>query len=916
MGEIGCTASWSGESEGSAPTLIPPIRLQRQASWKTRTGDPGGRPWTKQFMALSVNRYYLGCGSVPYVIRTLHPGCPDRMTGGKDAFVARTNQVMMRTFCLLVLSIVTFSVSTKAQTETVLYDFGSTPTDGYDPLAPVLLDGSGDLFGTTLRGGAAGPCLEPSGPIACGTVFELVKSSGTYTEKVLHNFTGAPNDGDEPEAGLISDPSGNLYGTTGTGGSGLCGSDSCGTVFEVVKSPSGYTESVLHMFTGLDGEEPLAGLIIDSAGNLYGTTNEGGAYGFGTVFELVNSSGGYTEKVLYSFSGSAGDGVNPQASLVMDAAGNLFGTTIGYLAGFHCSGSTCGTVFELVNSGGSYTKTVLFTFTESDGWNPVGNLILDSSGNLYGTTCFGGPNGAGTVFELTNSLGNYTEKVLHGFAGSPTDGESPVASLVMDTSGNLFGTTALGGSAAFCEGGCGTVFELVNSSGTYSEKTLHAFGGIGDGETPAAALVMDAAGNLYGTTEAGGSSLQLGTVFEINPGAAAPAVTFSNLSLNFDQVVDTSGPSQAVTITNSGLGNLIFGSSGVALSGPNAAEFAITADTCSGSAIVPKATCLVSVTFNPTVAAGATAALTFSDNAVVSGQTIALAGTGLTPNVSVTLSPGELSFSPQTVSTTSSVQTLTLMNSGGLPLNITSISASASFNETNNCGPSVASAASCSIQVRFAPTAPGPVSGTLSVTDGASGSPQTVALSGVGAGFTLGLAEGSPQSLTISPGASASYSLTIAPQGGFNQAITFACEGVPALATCSAAPTMVTFEGSVGVPLMVTVTTTAPSLVVPRGRISPPTPPAALLIALFDLIGLLTVRLAVRRGMACTGRLGLSAVLLLTVAFSSSSCGGGGSGTSSPLGTATGTPLGTYTLRVTATAGSLSDSTTLTLIVN
>jgi len=879
-------------------------------------GNPKSGPWTKQFIVLSVNMRCFGRGFVPYVLHAFRSGTANCTTDGRDAFVARTSQEIMRIVSLFVLIFVTFSVSAQAQTETLLYDFGSTPTDGYDPLAPVLLDGSGDLFGTTLRGGAAGPCAEPSGPIACGIVFELVKSSGTYTEKVLHNFTGPPTDGDEPAAGLIADSSGNLYGSTGTGGSGLCGSNSCGTVFELVKSSNGYTETVLHMFTGLDGEEPLAGLIIDSARNLYGTTNEGGAYGFGTVFELVNSSGGYTEKVLYSFSGSAGDGVNPQASLVMDAAGNLFGTTIGYFAGFHCSGSTCGTVFELVNSGGSYAKKVIYTFTESDGWNPVASLIMDSSGNLYGTTDFGGAHGVGTVFELMNSSGNYAQKVLHSFAGTPTDGEYPVASLVMDTSGNLFGTTALGGSASSCDGGCGTAFELVNSSGTYTEEILHGFGGVGDGETPAAALVMDGEGNLYGTTEAGGSSQQFGTVFEINPSAAAPAVMFSNASLNFDQIVDTSGPSQAITVTNSGLGNLIFGSTGVGLFGANAAEFAISADTCSSSTIVPGATCSVSVTFTPTVAALATAALTFSDNAVVSGQTITLAGTGLTANASVTLSPGGLTFSPQTVSTTSATQTVTLMNSGGLPLNITSISASASFNETNNCGPSIASAATCAIQVRFAPTSPGPVSGTLSVADGLSGSPQTVALSGVGAGFTLGLAAGSLQSLTVSPGASASYSLTITPQGGFNQAITFTCGGAPALGTCSVSPAIVTLLGTDAATLTVTAMTTAPSLVVPHGPNSPSAPPAAPLIALCDLLGLLILRRAIRRGTARPGRLGLSAVLLLTVVLSCCSCGGGGSGTSSAPGTQAGTAPGTYTLTVTATAGSLSNSTTLTLVVN
>jgi hypothetical protein len=218
--------------------------------------------------------------------------------------------------------------------------------------------------------------------------------------------------------------------------------------------------------------------------------------------------------------------------------------------------------------------------------------------------------------------------------------------------------------------------------------------------------------------------------------------------------------------------------------------------------------------------------------------------------------------------------------------------------------------------VRFAPTSPGPVSGTLSVADGLSGSPQTVALSGVGAGFTLGLAAGSLQSLAVSPGASASYSLTITPQGGFNQAITFTCGGAPTLGTCAVSPAMVTLLGTDAAPLTVTATTTAPSLVVPRGPNSPSAPPAAPLIALCDLLGLLILRRAIRRGTARPGRLGLSAVLLSTVVLSCCSCGGGGAGTSSAPGTQAGTAPGTYTLTVTATAGSLSNSTTLTLVVN
>jgi uncharacterized repeat protein (TIGR03803 family) len=181
--------------------------------------------------------------------------------------------------------------------------------------------------------------------------------------------------------------------------------------------------TTLHSFTnsGGDGEVPEAGLIMDGSGNLYGTTTNGGANGYGTVFELVYSSGSYAEKVLYSFTNSGGDGLDPVAGLIMDSSGNLYGTTtIGGANGY-------GTVFELVNSSGSYAEKVLYSFTNSggDGWYPYAGLIMDASGNLYGTTESGGANRVGTVFELVNSSGSYAEKVLYSFTNSGGDGGGP-----------------------------------------------------------------------------------------------------------------------------------------------------------------------------------------------------------------------------------------------------------------------------------------------------------------------------------------------------------------------------------------------------------------------------------------------------------------------------------------------------------
>ena len=277
-----------------------------------------------------------------------------------------------------------------------------------------------------------------------------------------------------------------------------------------VRPAQAQTETVLYSFTGIRG--PEASLIADSAGNLYGTVDTGGTYNHGAVFELVNSSGSYTPKVLYSFAGAPNDGAGPEG-IVADSAGNIYGVTGVGGGSSNCPGG-CGTVFELVNSAGTYTERVLQSFGESsgDGEVPIGGLIIDAAGNLFGTTSVGGTStcnygsagnyGCGAVFELVNSAGGYTEKLLYSFTAG-NDGHSPSGSLMMDASGNLYGTTVVGGTA----GGWGTVFELVSTSGSYTEKVLYSFAGPpNDGRGPSGGLMADSAGNLYGTTIYGGPS--------------------------------------------------------------------------------------------------------------------------------------------------------------------------------------------------------------------------------------------------------------------------------------------------------------------------------------------------------------------------------------------------------------------------
>jgi uncharacterized repeat protein (TIGR03803 family) len=364
---------------------------------------------------------------------------------------------------------------------------------------------------------------------AVGFIFFLalltLATSLATAQTVLYTFTGYPDDGAGPFGGVVRDSAGNLYGTTYEGGNSSNCYDGCGTVFELVFNfaSNTYSENMLYSFTGSggEGEGPSAGLVMDSSGNLYGTTSEGGGSsvcnlgGCGTVFELVKTGGTYTEKVLHSFTGSGGDGLHPVGALVMDSSGNLYGTTSG-------GGATgYGTVFELVNSSGTYTEKVVYSFTNGEG--PSAGLVMDSSGNLYGTASGGSGcgTGCGTVFELVNTDGTYSEKVIYSF--SLQDGVSPQASLIMDSAGNLYGTAYAGGINYCAIPGtslyesCGTVFELVNSSGTYNAKVLYNFGNdaqLQDGALPAAGLVMDSCGNLYGTTYIGGV-YNYGTVFEL-----------------------------------------------------------------------------------------------------------------------------------------------------------------------------------------------------------------------------------------------------------------------------------------------------------------------------------------------------------------------------------------------------------------
>ena len=374
-----------------------------------------------------------------------------------------------------------FTIRTDGAGFAALHDFDGWGIVDVLP-GPLVVDSAGNLFGTTQTDGAS----------QAGTVFTL-RSNGTgFT--VLHTFAGGSADGATPLGRLALDGSGALYGTTRYGGP-----SGSGTVFSLGTDGTGYT--VLRDFAGgaSDGAYPGAGLILDGAGNLYGTSQGGGASNAGAVFTIKSSGTAFA--LLRSFAGSPPDGAHPSAGVVVDGAGNLYGTTPG---GGVTNG---GTVFTVRTDGSCFALLHEFSTEGPDGASPYGRLVLDAGGNLYGTTSGGGASGKGTVFTLKTNGDGFA--VLHTFAGGVADGARPHAGLVLDADGHLYGTTYGGGASDQ-----GTVFTVKTDGGGFT--VLHGFAGHPtDGERPMdAPLVLDGAGNLYGTTFNGGA-LDHGTVFKL-----------------------------------------------------------------------------------------------------------------------------------------------------------------------------------------------------------------------------------------------------------------------------------------------------------------------------------------------------------------------------------------------------------------
>jgi uncharacterized repeat protein (TIGR03803 family) len=393
--------------------------------------------------------------------------------------------------------------------------------DGRNPEAGLTMDRSGNLYGTTAYGGrSGGDCAHYGVEGQCGTVFKLSKQGTNWFLTRLYAFQGGA-DGAVPNARVVIGPDGSLYGTTAYGGGSGC-DHGCGTVFNL-KPPAticrtalcSWTETVLYRFQGgTDGWIPSGDLIFDHAGSLYGTTSYGGGQGdcfgyyCGTVYKLSppEGCGNGTEAVSYSFRGGQ-DGAYPLGGVIFDPEGNLYGTTM-QGGQFVCDeGFGCGTIFQLTPSGSGWSEAVLYSFTgASDGYYPWGGLMLDQLENLYSTASAGGSNNAGTVLMNINVIHTFTNPGPFGPPGS-------LAKLAMDAGGNLYGTT-------YDDDGAGSVFKLTPSGGDWTYTLLHDFNGV-DGTLVYSDVLLGRDGKLYGTaSEGGGGGCYYGgcgVVWEITP---------------------------------------------------------------------------------------------------------------------------------------------------------------------------------------------------------------------------------------------------------------------------------------------------------------------------------------------------------------------------------------------------------------
>ncbi len=399
---------------------------------------------------------------------------------------------------VLIATTIVATPAAQAQTGTVLHNF-TNGSDGGSPEAGVTFDQQGRIYGTASNGGSNGQ----------GVVYRLVHESDGWLFSPIYSFGSRGHDGSDPEAKVIFGPNGVLYGTTYQGGA-----ENRGTVFSLQPPASAckaflcsWVETVLYSFTGgADGAYPQFGdLAFDQAGNIYGTTGNGGSgtgcesYGCGVVFKLTRSGSGWTESVLWNFTGG-NDGAGPLSGVIFDSAGNLYGTTgFGGSIGF-------GTVYELSPTQSGWIQTTLYSFTSNDYGNGAGGLIMDAQGDLFGIT---GDLQSGAAYELKPQNGSWSFILLQSFTGLLFTG--PLTAPTFDSQGNLYGPLPNGGSEEN-----GEIFKLFHAGDQWIYTPFYQFAGSDLGAYPIGAVTFDASGNMYGTSSAGGTGGE-GTVWEITP---------------------------------------------------------------------------------------------------------------------------------------------------------------------------------------------------------------------------------------------------------------------------------------------------------------------------------------------------------------------------------------------------------------
>lgn len=407
----------------------------------------------------------------------------------RSASMCAVNRSTVQMIVVMAVLVTLASLCAQAQTFTVLHSF-TGGGDGFQPYAGLTIDQGGNLYGTTTQS-------------VRGTVFQMKHRGDAWTLSTLYQF-----DYGEwiPQSRVVQGPGGALYGTTSTGGnSENCTEFGCGTVYDlrppqtICRSVSCRWSAAIVSLDGNDGWEPgFVDPAFDAAGNMYVTTIVG-VNGDGNVVQLTRSGGAWTSTSIHDFSGADGD--SPYSGVTLDAQGTLYGTT--WMGG----SNNVGTVYRLARSGSGWTLDTLYTFHGADGANPVGGLVFDQAGNLYGTTEYGGAGNGGTVFELSPTGGGWNFTLLHSFTGM----FGPLATLTFDAAGNLYGTTYSVG--AFGEG---SVFKLTRNNGSWNFTGLYDFTGGADGANPVGGVTLDAAGNLYGTASAGG--LENNCTYQGNPG--------------------------------------------------------------------------------------------------------------------------------------------------------------------------------------------------------------------------------------------------------------------------------------------------------------------------------------------------------------------------------------------------------------